>query len=121
MDFNLKYDAKAILDREFAGKKPGYDPLQVDSFLDEILKDYLTFNQYHQDAENTISELTRTNKLLKERLDQIEVTNAVLNEKLKSLEGSDNSSSLGNIDLLKRISALEQALFKQGIDPNEIK
>ena len=35
---------------------------------------------------------------------------------------SDNESvSMANLDLLKRISTLEQALFKAGINPSNIK
>ncbi len=120
MELKLKFDAKAIVDHEFSAKKPGYDPLQVDTFLDDIVKDYLSVHQYLLATNNTIDELTRANKLLKERLDQIEVDNAVLSEKMKNI-ADNNTASLANIDLLKRISALEQALFKVGIDPNEIK
>ena len=42
-----------------------------------------------------------------------------MNEKLKNISDNENAS-LSNLDLLKRISALEQALYKAGINPNTI-
>lgn len=50
--------------------------------------------------------------MLKDRLTTTEANLAVLEEKMKNI--SDNESvSMANLDLLKRISTLEQALLKQ--------
>lgn len=117
---NLKLSAKRIVDQEFSGKKPGYDALQVDEFLDEVVKDYIAFEQYSNQTSATIEDLNKTCKLLKERLAQVEIQNSVMTEKFKNI--SDNKDvSLSNLDLLKRISLLEQALYKTGIDPSKIK
>lgn len=120
MNLNLKFDPKKIVDHEFSGKKPGYDALQVDRFLDEIVTDYIAMEKFKKEANLMIEELDKTCKLYKSRLNEVEVKNVVLNEKLKNI--SDNvDASLSNIDLLKRISLLEQALFKAGVDPSKIK
>ena len=47
--------------------------------------------------------------------------NEILNDKLKNISDNDSNVTLSNIDLLKKLSLLEQALFKAGIDPNNIK
>lgn len=119
MPLKLKLDANKIYHKEFEGTKPGYNALQVDSFLDIVIKDYEMMDNYIVSAEETIEDLTKMNKMLKDRLTQIEANNAVMNEKLKNISDNENAS-LSNLDLLKRISALEQALYKAGINPNTI-
>ena len=119
MPLKLKLDENKIYHKEFEGTKPGYNALQVDSFLDIVIKDYEMMDNYIASAEETIEDLTKMNKMLKDRLAQIEANNAVMNEKLKNISDNENAS-LSNLDLLKRISALEQALYKAGINPNTI-
>lgn len=120
MDLKLKQSADSILDREFSANKAGYDAYEVDSLLDEIVSDYLAMQQYLQKKEKYISDIEKENVLLKSNVEKLEVENAVFNEKFKSISENENLS-LSNLDLLKRISALENALYKLGKDPNEIK
>ena len=42
---NLNYSPKDILQQEFKTKMRGYDPIEVDEFLDGIIKDYETYNK----------------------------------------------------------------------------
>lgn len=121
MNLDLELTSQKIMDKEFPGKKPGYDPLEVDEFLDIVIKDYVKMEQYITDVNKVVTELQKTCKIYKERLDSVEVQNEVLNEKLSNISENDDNVSLSNIDLLKKISLLEQALFKAGIDPNSIK
>ena len=65
--------------------------------------------------------IQKTCKIYKERLESAEVKNEILSDKLRNISDNDNGVSLSNIDLLKRISLLEQTLYKAGIDPNNIK
>ena len=120
MDVKLKHDASSIIDHQFDGNKPGYDALQVDSFLDEVASDYVAIEQYISKYNKLIEELKLENKTFKDKISKLEMENALLNEKLKNVpEGAE--ISLANIDLLKRISLLEQALYKLGKDPSSIK
>ena len=121
MDLKLKLNSQKLIDKEFKGKKPGYDPLEVDVFLDVVISDYLEIEKYIAETKNTIVELERTCRVYKERLDNVEVQKEILSDKLKNISENDGNVSLSNIDLLKKISLLEQALFKAGIDPNTIK
>ncbi len=121
MELKLQLNSQKIMDKEFPGKKPGYDPLQVDEFLDMVINDYNKVEQYVSDVNKVIIELQKTCKIYKDRLDNAEVQNEILNEKLSNISDNDSNVSLSNIDLLKKISLLEQALYKAGIDPNSIK
>ena len=67
------------------------------------------------------SDITKPlNNLISELSDeQVVLLNNVL-DKLKNISENDSGVNMSNIDLLKKISLLEQALFKAGIDPNSI-
>ncbi len=120
MKVQIKLTSNKILDKEFSAKKPGYDALEVDKFLDTIVEDYLTFEDYVKSLETKVDELSQTVSLYKARMDNLEIQNAVMTDKLSNISNNEEAS-LSNIDLLKRISILEQALFKAGIDPSKIK
>lgn len=71
----LKYNAKEIAKIEFGGVEKGYEPLEVDQVLDEIIDDY-------QQIDKLVSELS----LLKEQLSLKENSISVLKEKISTLE-----------------------------------
>jgi DivIVA domain-containing protein len=120
MKITTKLSPSKIVDKEFSAKKHGYDALEVDKFLDEIVDDYVSMENYISKLEKELDDLMRTTKLYKTRMDQAEVQNEVMKEKLGGIS-SNKEVSLSNIDLLKRISSLEQALYKLGVDPSSIK
>ena len=119
MPLQLKLDSNKILHKQFEGSKPGYNSLQVDSFLDTIISDYEAAEAYGAAAEQKIEELSNLNALLNKRLSKTEAELSIITEKLKNI-GDNQNASLSNLDLLKRISALETALYKLGVDPNTI-
>jgi DivIVA domain-containing protein len=119
MAVKLLLDSNKIYHKEFEGTKPGYDALQVDSFLDIVIKDYDTFSKYVTDSEKTIEDLNSKATLLNQQLSKEEADNATLRNKLNGI-GANADASLNNLELLKRISALEKALNKAGINPNTI-
>lgn len=119
MPLELKLDSNKIYHKVFEGTKPGYNALQVDTFLDVVIADYEAIENYIVETDRTIENLTKSNRMLKDRLTQVEASEAIMQEKLKNIAENENAS-LSNLDLLKRISALEQALFKAGINPNTV-
>lgn len=119
MPIKLLLDPTKISQKEFEGSKPGYDALQVDSFLDIIIKDYEKINDYVQSTDEQIQNLSNKVDLLTKTLSEYEAKIAVYEQKIKDF--SNNKATLENIDLLKRISALEKALSKVGINPSMIK
>ncbi len=119
MAIKLLLDSNKIYHKVFEGTKPGYDALQVDSFLDLVIKDYDAFQGYIQNSERQIEELEGKVNLLNEQLSKVEVENATLKQRLGDLSSNDEAS-LSNLELLKRISLLEKALSKAGINPKTI-
>ncbi|MFA6624385.1 MAG: DivIVA domain-containing protein [Bacilli bacterium] len=119
MALKLQLDSNKIYYKEFEGTKPGYDALQVDTFLDIVIKDYETFENYTADTDKKIEDLTSRIRLLTKSLNDKETENASLKSKVSAISANDDAS-LNNLELLKRISALEKALSKAGINPNTV-
>jgi len=120
-ELKLRLNAESIYNREFTGNKAGYDCLQVDALLDVVIDDYNTFTKFADNAKLKIEELTRFNTLLSEKVANLERENHYLNKKLSdlsSVEGVNYTDE--NLELLKRISKLEEALHALGGDPNKI-
>jgi DivIVA domain-containing protein len=122
-ELNLKLSAQEVNSKEFSGKNGGYDALQVDKYLDLIVSDYIAFEQYVNSTNKTVKafeDLRRTCETYKVKLSESEYKQALLQEELNILKQNEGMS-VSNIELLQRISVLEQALYKLGKDPSKIK
>ena len=120
MPLKLKLTSDVILNKEFQGSTPGYNPLQVDEYLDRIIKDYrvvetniLMLKKDVDDLKTQIDELSEENKKLK-------VQNLKYESRLSNIKEGDNVTS-ENVELLKRINALEKFLYDKGFDPTKIR
>lgn len=116
----LVLSPKAILEKGFDGVKVGYSPIQVDRFLDQVSKDYVTFEamlNLEKDAQNELLEQIR---VLHQNKRELEVELNKYKTRFSNIKDADNVSS-NNIVLLKRINALEKYLHSIGVDPNTIK
>ncbi len=83
-----------ILDKEFKTGLRGYQPDEVDKFLDEIIKDYQTFTK-------EIERLSLENQRLKQE------ASSQKTEPRRPLASQGQT----NYDILKRISNLEKHVF----------
>ncbi|MGN1408143.1 DivIVA domain-containing protein [Lactobacillus sp.] len=54
---DIKLSAQDILKKQFRSKVKGYDPDEVDSYLDQIIADYETFQDIIEDLYGRIGEL----------------------------------------------------------------
>lgn len=117
---NLSLTAKDIYLKKFDGNKAGYDALQVDQFLDLVIKDYQEIEHFIAEKLDSLFKLGQENVDLKNKLNKLEDEHEKLKEKLL-YSGIDSEQNLNNIDYLKRISQLENILYQNGINPNNIK
>lgn len=120
---NLKLSAKEINSKEFSGKNGGYDALQVDRYLDLIVNDYIAFEQFannYKKLKSSYDDLLKTCQMYKDKLSESEYQKALIKEELSLLK-QNNGGNTSNIELLQRISSLEQALYNLGKDPSKIK
>jgi len=100
---NIVLSPQDILHQQFKLDVNGYRVKEVDRFLDVIIEDYQMFDRLIQKYESRIKELELENKKLSEscRDLQFKVNNV-----------SDTQSiSTSSVDVLKRLSQLEQIVF----------
>lgn len=122
-ELKLKLSASEINSKEFQAKNGGYDALQVDRYLDLIVNDYIAFEQYENSTKKLYAnydELVKTCEIYKTKLSESEYQRTLLQEKVEALKQNEGSAT-SNIELLQRISTLEQALYNLGKDPSKIK
>lgn len=94
------FTARDILEKDFKFDARGYRPQEVDQFLDDVIKDYVWYENEHK-------------KLLSE-IKALEAENSKLKSDVRNLKASlDIAGSKGvtNVDLLKRISDLEKVVY----------
>lgn len=101
----LKLTPEEILDMEFKPDFKGYNPAEVDSFLDIILEDY-------QIMEDNVQELLDLVASLQEEVKKLHEENVELEGKQKVFDLS-NTTSYSSVDLLKRISRLEEKVYNK--------
>ncbi|MGM0212738.1 cell division regulator GpsB [Enterococcus sp. AZ109] len=104
---NVIYTPTDILEQEFKTKMRGYDPVEVDEFLDNIIKDYETFNK-----EALL--LREENDRLKAKVEQLSKAQPSTTTRVK--EAVPKSSAVTNFDILKRLSNLEREVFGKKLD-----
>lgn len=99
---------REIVDKDFDNKLRGYNPEEVDQFLDIIIQDYKSF-------QDEIDELRADNDRLIEQLDDISKESD-----LRAQNQSSNQSTVTNFDILKRISNLERHVFGSKLDADGV-
>lgn len=92
------HTADEILQKDFSTKMRGYDQVEVDQFLDEIIKDYGSFNR-------EIAMLKDENQQLRTQVEQLS------REQEYNSDAPKTNQTVTNFDILKRLSNLEQKVF----------
>lgn len=104
----VNLDIQTILDKEFNIDFKGYNATEVDAFLDLVIQDYQTYQEITGNLNQKIAELERTNASLRAKLIEVE-------GRTRALEANPTPAQQGasNIDILKRLSRLEEEVFEQ--------
>ena len=100
----VELTTKDILEKDFSIDTKGYRLKEVDSFLDQIIKDYNTMNEIISELEEEKKSLTDENITLKQ-----EVRN--LKMKLEALRSNSDTDGTSSADLLRRLSNLEKIIY----------
>lgn len=116
----LELTREKILNKQFSKNVKGYDPLEVDEFLDVVIQDYGSFKSFMEESKRYTQTLEMENSRLKEKARNLELENSKLNARLKGIKPGD-SVTTDNIDLLQRINYLENFLYSQGYDVKKLK
>ena len=92
---DIKLTSKKILEKEFKKNFKGYNVEEVDSFLDEIIQDYESF-------EKAVAQLKEENRQLREEIE---------NTPKRQPQPAVSAAGTTNFDILKRLSNLEKHVF----------
>lgn len=105
---NLIYSPKDILQQEFKTKMRGYDPIEVDEFLDNIIKDYENYSKQ-------LLALQEENDKLSAKVAQLSKNQGAAPSRPQQTE-TPKSAAVTNFDILKRLSNLEREVFGKKLD-----
>ncbi len=97
----LIFSARDILEKEFKTKMRGYDPVEVDEFLDNVIKDYDAYTK-------ELSNIQEENQRLNAKIDQLSKSQKTMS---RIQQDTPKSSAVTNFDILKRLSNLEKEVF----------
>jgi DivIVA domain-containing protein len=121
----VKYTQKDILERVFKQKRMGvgYDPADVDSFLDDIIKDYGAFAGRIEQLQGEVARLQTALKASQDQLVAIkqQQTNVAAEPVVEApvtpvVETPKAAQVVTNLDLIKRVANLERAVFGHDSD-----
>ena len=108
MNYKIQLSPKKIVNKQFQIDFKGYNADEVDYFLDLAVSDYDSFAAMLNEAYEQIETLEKENEKLKAKINNLEKEKMIQHDQIKSME--ENLST--NVDLLKRISNLEKAVYK---------
>lgn len=116
----LQLNSKELLNKTFKSASPGYNALDVDEFLDKIILDYKAVESNFLSDKNYIISLKNEVSKLRKNVETLEIENKSLKAKIGGISDISKANS-SNIEIIKRVSALEKALWKLGVNPTNIK
>ena len=107
---SIIFSAKDIFEQEFGREVRGYSKVEVDEFLDDVIKDYETYAALVKSLRQEIADLKE------ELARKPQVSSAPSPSHSDSIDVAV-SSSMTNFDILKRLNRLEKEVFgKQILD-----
>lgn len=118
MQKKLTLSSDDIVNKEFSLQYKGYVPQEVDTFLDEVIKNYEAIEEIRDYYETQNKALQKTNNILRAKVDDLETMLEIEKNKNNSVEKVDSTS---NLDLIKKIAKLESELFQTKKELEEVK
>lgn len=117
---DVKLSAQDILKKQFRSKVKGYDPDEVDAYLDQVISDYETFHQIIEDLYGQIGTLQRQLMDAKKQSAKVATTET---EEVKTYtptkrrkpvfntEDENQGEISTNMAIIQRISTLERKVY----------
>jgi DivIVA domain-containing protein len=103
---HLKLNSEIILDKEFDVDIKGYSAKQVDLFLDIVYEDYLNIEQIIKEFQERLEIMQAGNAQLVKEVEAKLKEQVVTNEMVQT-------EQINTVDILKRLSRLEQEVYNQ--------
>lgn len=113
MERNINLDIDTILNKDFNVEFKGYSPVEVDSFLDQVVQDYDTYQKTVADLNEQVKMYQNATDRLKARVIELENKIDMLEKNNAENESSPAVNNLSQVDILRRIARLEQEVFNR--------
>lgn len=105
---SVTFTTKDIFEQDFKISFRGYDPDEVNDFLDEIMKDYDAYESIIKELKGEIA------RLKAQRANTTRQVADVATEDASTLR-TERTSSATNFDILRRLNRLEKEVFGKQI------
>lgn len=104
MEKRFELSIQDILEKEFHIDLKGYNAHEVDVFLDSIINDYQSYEEYITSLGVNLKAYEEENRKLKQRISDLEI----------ALQGQEvvSGAHVDHLDVVKRLSRLETEVFK---------
>ena len=133
MENEIKLTPAEILNRKFTKDVKGYNPDEVDEFLDCVMGDYMAFLSYVERSKQYAASLLEKNKAQEaelalaksesakatDRIRQLEAENASWKERLSHIKPGDHVTE-ENMDLINKVNIYEEFLLSKGVPPEGV-
>lgn len=120
MAIKLVLSTEEIGNKVFKGVPRGYDPYEVDKFLDQIIMDYERVETNYLLTKGEYDAMKQRIMALEKEKGELEVELGKFKAKYSKIKPTDNVTD-DNINLIKRINTLETFLWQNGFNPHNIK
>ncbi len=105
MEKRFKLTVEDVLEKQFNIDFKGYSSGEVDEFLDLVISDYQQYNKMIDELGNHLQEYERQINALRAKIVELEGKQGAMN--------TTEVSGAANIDILKRLSRLENEVFRR--------
>ena len=121
MAVKLFLNSQTIMNHVFpVVNRNAYDATEVDRFLDEIIQDYTQVEANSLILKKEYEDLVNKSRRLEQEKRSLEVELEKYKARFANIKSSDNVTN-DNIELVRRINALEKYLWAHGFNPDTIK
>ena len=103
MEKRFKLTVEDVLNKQFNVDFKGYSSSEVDEFLDLVICDYQEYEQTIETLGNHLLEYERQINSLKAKIVEL--------EGIQDVEAQQAAMGNDNVDILKRLTRLENAVF----------
>ena len=122
MDKKTNFTSEELLNKKFSYSKNGYNALEVDKVLDQIIEDYEKYELKSNPSGVDIEKLAKEIESLKKENEQLKAELEKEKNKWKYISRDHKDIHIDNYELLQRIGKLEMVIHeKLNMNPDEIK
>ena len=111
---------KEILEKKFTASKNGYDPFEVDKFLDTITLSINELNRQILEVKKQKSDVESIVAHLKQEIVDIKNDFQLFKNKFKNIKEDDVLDNRSNFELLKKVNVYAKKLSELGVDVNKL-